>query len=135
VDGTTSSPEQQSHIFSGDVSYQATNKLTVGGKYGVRFGQIRERTAGASWERSSVHLGVLRADYHIVHAWDAMLEARAMWSPTTDETDFGLVAALYRQFGDNMKVGLGYNFGRFSDDLRDLSQNDHGVFLNVIGKL
>jgi hypothetical protein len=134
VDGTTSSPAQRSNIFSGDVSYQATNKLTLGAKYAVRVGEIRDRTAGAKWEKSSVHLGVLRADYHIVHEWDAMVEGRVMWSPTTDETDFGLVAALYRQFGENMKVGLGYNFGRFSDDLRDLSQNDHGVFVNVIGK-
>jgi hypothetical protein len=79
-------------------------------------------------------LGVLRADVHVVNEWDAMLEGRVMWSPTTDQTDMGLVAALYRHFGDNMKVGVGYNFGRFSDDLRDLSQNDHGVFMNVIGK-
>ena len=63
-----------------------------------------------------------------------MVEGRIMWSPTTDQTDMGLVTALYRHFGDNMKLGVGYNFGRFSDDLRDLSQNDHGVFLNVIGK-
>jgi hypothetical protein len=134
VDGTTSSPAQRSHIFSGDVSYQATNALTLGAKYGVRVGEIRDRVAGAKWERASVHLGILRADWHVVQAWDAMLEGRVMWSPTTNETDLGLVAALYRHFGDNMKVGVGYNFGQYSDDLRDLSQNDHGVFMNVIGK-
>jgi hypothetical protein len=134
VDGTSSSPSQRSHILSGDVSYQATNKLTLGAKYGVRVGQTRERVAGADWENATVHLGVVRADYHIVHEWDAMVEGRVMWSPTTDETDLGIVAAVYRHFGENMKVGIGYNFGRFSDDLRDLSQNDHGVFLNVIGK-
>ena len=135
VDGTTGSPYQRSHILSGDVSYQATNKLTLGAKYGMRVGEIRDRAAGSAWERSTVHLGILRADYHIVHEWDAMLEGRVMWSPTTEEADYGLVAALYRHFGENMKVGLGYNFGHFSDDLRDLTQNDHGVFLNVIGKL
>ncbi len=134
VDGTTSSPAQRSHILSGDVSYQATNKLTLGAKYGVRLGEIRNRTAGSNWERSSVQLGVLRADYHIVNEWDAMVEGRVLWSSTTEEADYGLVAALYRHFGENMKVGVGYNFGRFSDDLRDLSQDDHGVFLNVIGK-
>jgi hypothetical protein len=134
VDGTTSAASQRSHIFSGDVSYQANNKLTLGAKYGVRFGEIRDRVAGAKWQRSSVQLGVLRADYHIVNEWDAMLEARMLWSSTTEEADVGIVAALYRHFGENMKVGLGYNFGHFSDDLRDLSQNDHGVFLNVIGK-
>jgi hypothetical protein len=134
VDGTTSSAAQRSHIFSGDVSYQANNKLTLGAKYGVRVGEIRDRVAGAKWQRSSMQLGILRADYHIVHEWDAMLEGRVLWSPTTDEADLGIVAALYRHFGENMKVGLGYNFGHFSDDLRDLSQNDHGVFVNVIGK-
>jgi hypothetical protein len=134
VDGTTSSPFQRSHILSGDVSYQLNEKLTLGAKYGVRVGEIRDRFPGAGWDRSTVHLGILRADWHVVHAWDAMLEGRVMWSPTTDQTDLGLVAAVYRHFGDNMKVGVGYNFGRFSDDLRDLTQDDHGVFLNVIGK-
>jgi len=42
--------------------------------------------------------------------------------------------ATYRQFGDNLKLGVGWNFGRFSDDLRDLTQDDHGIFMNVIGK-
>ncbi len=134
VDGTTSSPSQRSHILSGDVSYDVSQKVTVGAKYGVRVGEIRDRVAGADWERASVHLAVLRADWHVVHEWDAMLEGRAMWSQSTNETDLGLVAAVYRHFGENMKVGVGYNFGQFSDDLRDLSQNDHGVFLNVIGK-
>jgi hypothetical protein len=134
VDGTTSSPAQRSHIFSGDVSYQVNHNLTLGAKYAARIGHIRDRVSGAKWERSMVQLGVLRADVHVVKEWDAMVEGRVMWSPTTDQTDMGLVAALYRHFGDNMKVGVGYNFGQFSDDLRDLSRNDHGVFLNVIGK-
>jgi hypothetical protein len=31
-------------------------------------------------------------------------------------------------------VGVGYNFGRFSDDLRDLTLDDEGVFFNAVGK-
>jgi opacity protein-like surface antigen len=134
VDGTTSSPAQRSYIFSGDVSYDVIPQLTLGAKYGVRIGDTRERVAGSHWTRSQVHLGVLRADLHLVHELDAMLEGRALWSPTTKQTDYGAIAAVYRHLGDNLKVGVGYNFGRFSDDLRDLSFNDHGVFLNVIGK-
>ncbi len=134
VDGTTSSPAQRSYIFSGDVSYDIIPQLTLGGKYGVRIGDTRERTAGAHWTSSQVHLGIVRADLHLVHELDALLEGRALWSPTTHQRDFGLVAAIYRQMGDNLKIGIGYNFGRFSDDLRDLSLNDHGVFVNVIGK-
>jgi hypothetical protein len=36
--------------------------------------------------------------------------------------------------GDNFNIGVGYNFGRFSDDLRDLVADDHGIFINAIGK-
>ena len=134
VDGTTSSPAQRSYIFSGDVNYDIIPQLTLGAKYGMRIGETRERTAGSRWTSSQVHLGVLRADLHLVHELDALLEGRALWSPTTHQADYGVVAAIYRQMGDNLKVGVGYNFGHFSDDLRDLSLNDHGVFLNVIGK-
>ncbi len=135
VDGTTSSPAQRSYIASVDASYDIIPQVTVGGKYGVRIGETKDRAPGSAWVDSQVHLAVVRADLHIVHEWDAILEGRVLWSPTTDERDFGAVAAIYRQFGDNVKVGLGWNFGHFSDDLRDLSQDDHGVFLNVIGKL
>lgn len=134
IDGTTSSPAQRSHIASIDASYDLVPQLTLGAKYGVRISEIKERTAGADWADSQVHLGILRADLHVVHQWDAVLEGRLMWSPTTDEKDFGAVAAIYRHFGDNMKFGVGWNFGSFSDDLRDLSQDDYGVFVNVIGK-
>jgi hypothetical protein len=134
VDGTTSSPAQRSHIFSADASYDVTQKLTLGAKYGFRIGDIRERTVGADWQSSQAHLGIIRADYHIVNEWDALVEGRILWSPTTGSTDLGLIAAIYRQLGDNFKIGVGYNFGSFSDDLRDIPHDDQGVFLNLIGK-
>jgi hypothetical protein len=31
-------------------------------------------------------------------------------------------------------VGVGYNFGKFSDDLTDLTQDDQGLFLNLVAK-
>ena len=40
-----------------------------------------------------------------------------------------------RDVGDHVKMGLGYNFTEFSDDLTDLSFDHHGVFLNVTGFL
>lgn len=130
----TRGSSQLSHILSADVSYDVTDILTIGGKYGFRIGESREREAGADWVDNSVHLGVIRADVHIVKNWDILLEGRVLWSPETDTTDFGALAAVYRQLDENFKVGLGYNFGRFTDDLRDISANDHGVFINAIGQ-
>ncbi len=134
ADGSTSSPAQISHIFSGDVTYQLTQKLSVGGKYGFRIGEIRDRAPGSDWVESEAHLAILRLDYHLVNEWDAVAEARAMWSPSTDQTDIGFVAAVYRQFGDNFKVGIGYNFGDFSDELSHIAHDNHGVFINLMGK-
>jgi hypothetical protein len=134
VDGTTSSPAQRSTIFSADGTYDVSNKISIGGKYGYRSGETRDRTPGSGWEYSQAHLGILRADVHIVNEWDALIEGRVLWSPTTESRDYGFLAAVYKQLGDNFKVGVGYNFGSFSDDLRDMIHDDHGVFLNVIGK-
>ena len=134
VNGTTSGPAQLSNILSADVTYDLSKIVTLGAKYGVRIGETKDRTAGSSWEKSSTHLGIVRADITFHESWDALLEGRIMWNPESDLTDFGLLAALYRDIGENFKIGLGYNFGRFSDDLSDLTYDDHGVFINAVGK-
>ena len=135
VDGTTSSPAQISHILSADATYQLTQKLAIGGKYGFRIGELLDRTTpGADWTFSQAHLGIIRLDYHIVNEWDAMAEGRALWSPTNGTTDFGFVAAIYRELSDNFKIGVGYNFGDFSDDISHIAHDNHGVFINLVGK-
>ncbi len=134
VNGTTSGPAQLSHILSADANYGLTDIITVGAKYGFRIGATKPRDGSAGWTQSSAHLAVLRADLNIVKDWDALIEGRALWTPETGSTDFGALVAVYRHFGDNFKMGLGYNFGRFSDDLRDQSYDSHGIFINAIGK-
>ena len=132
--GTLTSPWQISHILSLDATYDLTQKLSIGAKYGMRLGETLDRSPGSSWVDSQAHLGILRADYHIVNEWDAMVEGRMLWSPTQHTTDFALVAAIYKQMGDNFKLGVGYNFGQFSDDLANIVHDNHGVFINLIGK-
>ncbi|MGB3815127.1 MAG: TonB-dependent receptor [Shinella sp.] len=139
VSGSVASPKQRSHILSADLSYDLFPWLTVGGKYGFRIGEVQQRTSDGSetfgsWDRSSAHLGILRADLHIVKEWDLLLEGRALYMPSAETTDFGALAAVYRHVGDNFKVGVGFNFGVFSDDLRDLTLDDRGAFFNIVGK-
>ncbi|RVQ51949.1 TonB-dependent receptor [Sinorhizobium meliloti] len=139
--GDQFAPAQRSHILSADANYDLMPWLTIGGKYGFRFGEVRYRTedgGGSSfeeeWQKSSAHLGIIRADLHVIKSWDILLESRVLHMPEADTTDYGALAAVYRHVGENFKVGVGYNFGRFSDDLRDLTLNDEGVFLNMVGK-
>lgn len=144
VSGSTGdllAPAQRSHILSADFTYDLMPWLSVGGKYGFRYGEVRYRTDSGvgrtfedEWQRSSAHLGIIRTDLHIIKEWDVLLEGRVLHMPEADTTDYGALAAVYRHVGNNFKVGVGYNFGVFSDDLRDLTLDDEGVFLNVVGK-
>jgi hypothetical protein len=132
--GSTLGPQQKTHILSADVNYDINQIITVGAKYGFRIGQTRPRDGSAGWTSSSAHLAILRADLNIVHNWDALAEARVLWSPQANTTDIGFLVAGYRHIGDNFKIGVGYNFGNFSDDLRDHSLDNHGIFLNAVGQ-
>ena len=131
--GTADGPAQRSHILSLDASHEVTRVLTLGGKYGLRLGETRPRSGG-DWESSTAQLGVVRADVHVVRNWDVLLEARALWEDAGETADLGVLAAIYRHIGGNFEVGVGYNFGHFSDDLRDLTKDDHGIFINAVGK-
>jgi hypothetical protein len=121
--GAEAGERQESYIVSGDVMYDLYPWLSVGGKYGARVS-----------DDSSAHLGVARADVHVTKKWDLLLEGRALMSPEADTTDYGLVTSVSRHLGDNFKVGVGYNFGRFSDDLRDTTLDDQGLFVNFVAK-
>ncbi len=134
VNGTTRGDAQRSHIFSADANYDITPYLTLGAKYGFRIGETKPRDGSGTWEEASAHLGIVRADINVVKDWDALVEGRILWVPEADGYDLGALAAVYRHVGDNFKIGVGYNFGQFSDDLRDLTYDDHGVFVNVIGQ-
>jgi hypothetical protein len=133
VDGTVNGPYQRSHILSADAIYDVSDILSVGAKYGMRFGETRDRT-GDNWVSSVAHLVVVRGDISVAREWDVLLEGRMLWSLSSKSRDLGALAAVYRHMGENFKVGVGYNFGQFSDDLSDLVTDDHGVFVNAVGK-
>jgi hypothetical protein len=132
--GETLGPRQRSHIISLDGTYDINEYLSVGAKYGYRIGQISDSRIEDDFVDSQAHLGVLRADLHIVKNWDAVVEGRILYLPEAESTRTGAFAAIYRHFGDNLKLGVGYNFADFSDDLSDVTFNDEGLFVNVIGK-
>ncbi|WP_421694775.1 TonB-dependent receptor [Aestuariivirga sp.] len=135
VSGTIGGPEQMSSIFTVDASYDVTQLVTIGGKYGIRIGEWKPESGDGDWESSNAQLGVLRADLHVVKKWDLMIEGRCLWESASESANWGAVAAIYRQLNDNFEVGVGYNFGTYSDDLADLEADDQGFFVNAVGKI
>jgi hypothetical protein len=62
-----------------------------------------------------------------------MVEGRMLKLPDLEQRRTGALVGLYRYLGKNFKVGAGYNFTDFSDDLTDLSYDHQGFFVNVVG--
>lgn len=131
VDGSTEGDQQKSHVISIDGNYDLSPKLTVGAKYGYRSSQVAARGTD-SFDDSTAHLGILRFDWHVVHKWDVLTEARILRTEEIDLTELGALAAIYRQVGNNAKIGLGYEWGRVSDDMTDFDYDGQGVFLNLV---
>ncbi len=126
-------PKQESHVLSVDAEYDLNENWSVGGKLGVRLSETA--AAGSStFTENNAALAVVNARYHLVHNWDVLLEARAIGLEQAGTAEIGALGAVYRHLGNNVKVGVGYNFGTFSDDLTDLTFDDQGAFLNIVAK-
>ena len=124
---------QKSHIASLDLSYDLTKNFTLGAKYAYRLAQVSVERDDPDFFDNDAHLAILRADYRFLEKWETSVEGRILELPDLDERRAGALAVLYRYFGDHLKAGVGYNFTDFSEDLTDLSYDNHGVFFNVIG--
>ncbi|MDO8988392.1 MAG: OmpA family protein [Sideroxyarcus sp.] len=135
VANTAASFIQKSHIVSADAIYDVTQQWSVGGKYAYRLGQLSMDRADPVFFDSRAQLAIIRADWHFVRRWDALIEGRVLNLPDAQDRRSGILLAIYRHLGDNVKIGAGYNFTDFSDDLTDLSYDSHGVFINIIGKM
>jgi hypothetical protein len=132
--GQVQSPKQVSTIASIDANYDLSRRLTLGTKYGYRQGKVSLGRNSDEFVSSEAHLAVVRLDYHIAKEWDLLAEGRMLWVTRADDKRHGALGAVYRHLGNNVKIGVGYSWADFSDDLTDQSYTSHGPFLNLLGK-
>ena len=126
---------QKSHIAAVDITYDITRNFSIGGKYAYRLGQVSLDREDHEFFDNNAQLFVIRGDYRFGKNWEALVEARLLDMPDLNERRTGALAAVSRYLGDHLKIGLGYNFTDFSDDLTDLSFDHQGVFLNLTGTM
>jgi hypothetical protein len=126
---------QRSHIGSVDLMYDLTRQWTVGGKYAYRHGQVSMDRENREFFDSRAHLYVVRADWHFIHRWDALVEGRILDLPDAQDRLDGVLVGIYRHLGNYIKLGAGYNFSNFSDDLTNLDYKHQGFFINLLGKI
>ncbi|MDH3626721.1 MAG: OmpA family protein [Acidobacteriota bacterium] len=126
---------QKSHIAALDVTYDLTARWSLGGKVAYRLGQVSLDRVNREFFDNSAQLIVLRADFAFLEKWETLFELRSLSLPDIDQQRSGALGAIYRSFGKHFKVGAGYNFTDFSDDLTDLDYDHNGAFINLIGTM
>lgn len=65
---------------------------------------------------------------------DITTEYRYLDAKEAGDSKSGFLVGVYRHLNNNVKIGAGYNFTNFSDDLTDLSYRSQGPFVNIISK-
>jgi hypothetical protein len=126
---------QKSNIAAVDLTYDLMPWLTVGGKYAYRQSQVSLDRENPEFFANNAHLYVLRSDIRFREHWEFLVEGRLLDMADLGEHRAGALTSISRYLGDHLKLGLGYNFADFSDDLTDLNYDHQGVFLNVTGTL
>ena len=135
INNTAAEYIQKSNILSLDLTYDISKSWSIGGKLARRFGEISLDRVNPVFFKSTANLYILRADWHVTHKWDALMEARMLTIPEAGDTRQGGLFALYYHFGKKIKLGVGYNFTDFSDDLTDLDYDSRGLFVNFVAKM
>ena len=126
---------QKSQIASMDVSYDFTPWLTIGTKYAYRQSQVSLDRENPVFFANDASLYVLRSDIRFWENWELLIEGRLLDMADLGEHRAGALTGVSRYIGDHLKIGLGYNFTDFSDDLTDLNYESQGFFLNLNGSL
>jgi hypothetical protein len=121
-------------IVSVDGTYDLTDRCSVGGKLGHRSGEVTDGRNSDDFFESGATLYVARADCHIVGKWDLMAEGRRLELSDVSGRD-GALVGVFRQLGDNVRVGGGVAWGGVDDQYLSLEENrEAGPFFNIIGK-
>ncbi|GAD50916.1 hypothetical protein NT2_13_00020 [Caenibius tardaugens NBRC 16725] len=126
--------DQRSKIFSMEGIYHADRRWEFAGKLMRREGEVRFGRREGQWADSGATFGAAQLRYGLLGKWHGLAEYRLLAIDKGGVRQGALVGIDY-DLTDNMRVGVGFNFTDFSDDLTNFDYNHKGLFLNVVGRL
>ncbi len=127
--------DQKVHIASVEGSYDLTRRWELGARFAQKTGSERVNRDTGLWIDTTLTFAQMRARYHLIKKWDGLFEYRLVNVKESKDTQSGFLIGLDYHLGGNFKVGAGYNFTKFNDDLTNFSFDNHGWFINVVGKM
>ena len=124
--------DQRSQIVSLEGVYKHTQHWEYSAKLARREGEVRFGRGMGEWADSATTFLAAHVRYELRVRWHALAEYR--WLDVDDGgTRQGFLVGLDRDINDRFRIGIGYNFTEFSDDLTQFDYDQRGVFLNLVG--
>ncbi len=131
--------EERSHVFAVIPLADLPWRLTLAGKIAFKRTQATTEVPGAAPLVSDTNtvLALARLGYRFFGRWDASGELRMLVvdNPNGAETLSGTLAEAGYRLSEWVRLGIGYNLSRFSDnELGDLQRDSHGFFVRLTGQ-
>ncbi len=124
--------DQRSQILALEGVYKPNQRWEYAAKLARREGEVRFGRLAGQWADSGATFAAGQVRYAFADRWYSLAEYR--WLGVEDGGDReGILLGVDRDLGNNFRVGVGYNFTEFSDDLTDFDYDHKGWFLNVVG--
>ena len=125
--------DQKSQVLSFEGVYRPLPDWEFAAKLARREGEVRLGRFTGEWADSGATFVAGQARYGLTTQWHALAEYR--WLGVRDGGDRqGFLLGVDRDVARNFRVGMGYNFTDFSDDLTNFDYDHRGWFLNVVGR-
>ncbi|MGY0504697.1 hypothetical protein [Luteimonas sp. e5] len=126
--------DQKSQVLMLEGIWHPTTRWEFAGKLARREGEVRMGRLEGEWADSAATFAALQARWGIGDTdWNLLGEYRWLKVKHGGDRQGGLFA-IDRDIGRNFRIGVGYNFTDFSDNLTDFDYRHRGWFLNVSGR-
>ncbi|MBO9718087.1 MAG: hypothetical protein J7507_15115 [Pseudoxanthomonas sp.] len=124
--------DQRTQVLSLEGVYKRDQHWEYALKLARRDGDVRMQRGYGPWFDSGTNFAAAQLRYELRSQWHALAEYR--WLDVDDGgTRQGGLLGVDRDLGRNLRLGVGYNFTDFSDDLTDFDYDQRGWFLNMTG--
>ncbi len=120
---------ERSNIFSIEGIYDLNARWQLGEKLAWKNSQLISDDIDVS---SDTYLWINRLCYKGVDDWDIYGEYRILENKQAEDRKSGLLLGVNKKLNDTLKLGVGYNFTDFNDDLTDLDYRHRGLFINLV---
>ncbi len=127
--------DQRSRVLSMEGVYHPSHNWEYAAKLARREGEVRMGRLTGDWADSAATFAAIQARYGIGNTdWNVLGEYRWLKVDNGGGTRKGALVAVDRDLTRNFRIGVGYNFTDFSDNLTDFDYRHRGWFMNISGR-